>query len=401
MTSSSVGSPGDAGGGQSTDRPVPPPASGRVLWDHDAIACGVLVVDGDGVITEINDLMTDKIGAPAEVVIGRRIDESGDWLGAFFYEDGSPIPPEELPIMRAMRTGQPIRDLVIGVLVDPGAEPRWTLLSVTPLTGDDGVVTGAVATVTEITAQKRAEALLARTAAELHGVIHALPDLYFHLDEQGLVVDYHIGEGFDVHVEPEALVGRRPAEFLPLEMRGGARKAYAEARLSGSTVVFEAESEIDGGTAHHEFRFVALPGGEMVVIIRDVTDQRAAEKAVRRSEERYRMMFERSTFGLFLFDTDLVVTECNESFVRSTGAPREYFDGLDLLSLHDQRIIPALRASLAGEVGHYSGEYRPTGSGNGGSISLLSQPLFGAGGEVTGGIGILASMVVDDSIVSD
>ena len=394
MTSAGASPPDGARGGAQVDAPASRPAPGRIQWDHQAIACGILVVDADGVITDVNDVTTEKIGAPAEAVIGRRIDESGDWLGAFFYEDGSPIPPEELPIMRAMQTGQPIRDLVIGILFDKSGEPRWVLLSVTPLTAEDGVVTGAVATVTEITAQKRAEALLARTAAELHGVLHALPDLYFHLDGDGLVIDYHIGEGFDVHVEPEALVGRRPAEFLPLEMRGGARKAYAEARLSGSTVVFEAQSEIDGAIVHHEFRYVSLPGGEMVVIIRDITLQRRAENSLRASEERYRTMFERSVSGLFTFDTDLIVIECNDAFARQTGMPREFFDGLDLLSLHDQRILPALRRALSGETAKYVGEYSPTVGGNGGTITVYAQPRFDSGGRIVGGLAILAEMEI-------
>jgi PAS domain S-box-containing protein len=377
-----------------------PARSGRsVVWDHDAIHCGVLVVDADGVITQVNRPMAEMIGAPADAVLGLRIDESGDWMGRFFFEDGSPIAEEDLPIMRALRSGQPITDLVIGVLPEGSSEPRWVLLSVTPLHGDDATVVGLVATVTEITAQKRAETLLASTAAELHGVIHALPDLYFHLDAEGLVVDYHIGQGFDVHVGPEALIGRRPAEFLPPEIRGGARKAYAEARLSGNIVVFEAASEIDGEVVHHEFRFVALPGGEMVVIIRDITTQRRAEAALSASEERYRTMFERSKAGVFLYDTDLIVTECNEAFTRHTGMPREYFDDLDLLSLHDQRIVPALRRALDGEFGSYAGDYSPTVGGHGGSIVLSTQPLYGEHEEVTGGMAILVSMTGPDGAV--
>lgn len=363
----------------------------EVEWDHHSIACGVLVVDAGGIIAEVNQAMAAMMGTPIDVAVGLRVDESGDWIGRFFYEDGSPISADELPIMRTLQTGRAVDGLVIGVLPVGEDDPRWTLLSVTPLTGPDGTLRGAVATVTEITAQKRAEALLARTAAELHGVIHALPDLFFHLDAEGFVVDYHTGDGFDVQVEPEALVGRRPAEFLPSEVRGDARRAYAEARLSGQTVVFEAASEVEGETSHYEFRYVALPAGEMVVIVRDVTSQRRAEEALRASEERYRSMFQRSLAGALVFDTEFVVTEVNDAFVAQTGMPREYFEGLDLLSLQDQRLLPTLRKALAGESGVYRGEYSPTGDDRGGTVVVWAQPLVDAGGTVTGGLGILVS----------
>ena len=53
--------------------------------------------------------------APAEAILGRRFAETGemrlaDWAGMMplYQEDGMPIPPEDRPLVAAMREGRPV-----------------------------------------------------------------------------------------------------------------------------------------------------------------------------------------------------------------------------------------------------------------------------------------------------
>src|SRR3990170_415592 len=53
--------------------------------------------------------------APAEAILGRRFAETGemrlaDWAGMMplYQEDGTPIPPEDRPLVAAMREGRPV-----------------------------------------------------------------------------------------------------------------------------------------------------------------------------------------------------------------------------------------------------------------------------------------------------
>ena len=46
-------------------------------------------------------------------------------------------------------------------------------------------------------------------------------------------------------------------------------------------------------------------------------------EALARSEEKYRRIVEHSPMGIFLYDTDGVITECNDSLVKIMGASRQ------------------------------------------------------------------------------
>lgn len=56
-----------------------------------------------------------------------------------------------------------------------------------------------------------------------------------------------------------------------------------------------------------------------MVFLRDITEQRKAEEALRLSEEKYRMVFEHAPVGVIHFDHQGVVTACNDNFVNIDG----------------------------------------------------------------------------------
>lgn len=111
--------------------------------------------------------------------------------------------------------------------------------------------------------------------------------------------------------------------------------------------------------------------------------------ALRESEERYRTLFEQAPFGVFLYDRQLRITECNAAFVKVLGAPYERLIGLELRKLRDQRVVPAIERVLDGETSTYEGPYQAMISGWTISAQLRCSPLRDAEGDIVGGIGIV------------
>jgi PAS domain S-box-containing protein len=356
------------------------------------VGSAVMVIDAEGAILDANRAAAISIGVPADELRGLSLKDPVWWPGPCYLEDGRPMSRRDLPALIALGENRRVDDVVFGVDVGGAGRIVWLLCGAVPVPGPDGRPACVVVTMTDITRQKRAEDLLTRVADQLHGVVHALPDLYFHLDADGRVVDYHIGSGFDAQVVPEDFVGRKPESFLPRHVARSLRKARAKACLSGATETFAAAIEVSGERHHYEFRCVALADRETVVLVRDITEHRRQEDAVRRSASWYRTIFERASVGIFIYDDDLTIVECNPAFERLTGAPREYFIGLSIRDLDDQRLVPALETALTGESAVYEGPYMPTAVGNGGLIDLSAQPLFDDAGHLVGGMAILASI---------
>ena len=123
-------------------------------------------------------------------------------------------------------------------------------------------------------------------------------------------------------------------------------------------------------------------------IYRDITDKKSREAAVRASEARYRALFDQSPVGVFLCDRELRITQCNEQLSRIVSASYEQIVGADLLTLRSSRLLPGIRAALAGQPAFYEGPYRAL-TGRLIHVSVRYAPLRDDAGEVIGGIGVL------------
>jgi len=359
----------------------------------DRIASGVLVCDARGAIVDCNLTMTEITGLGRDEIVGRSVVDLA-WLPvAPFFEDGRSA-TGFTAALDALAAGRSVPAMVVGAPRDGQGDPIWLLVAARPLPRDEhGRPAGGVVTVTDITPQKGAETLYATVVDELHGVLHALPDLYFRLDADGLVIDYNVGSpGFDAIITSDDFLGRRPEEFLPPQVGGPLRAAVAAARLSRAVQTFEVDVDTAVGRSTFEGRHVALPDGGGVMIVRDVTDQRRAQEELAHSERLYRSFFERASVGIFLFDLDLRVVDCNEATLTMTGRSREAFLSSDL---RERPFTPALRAALEGRESSYQGPNGRPGA-EAAVINLHTQPVLDADGVVVGGIGVLARVVRGD-----
>ncbi len=129
---------------------------------------------------------------------------------------------------------------------------------------------------------------------------------------------------------------------------------------------------------------------EAIVAARDLSNRELAEKAhlLRSSEDRLRLLFQQTPAGIFLFNRDLQVTECNDQFLSLLKSGREAVVGRHLPILTKPEILPAIQAALAGRDGSYEGPCS-LGTGPGRSwVSLSAVPLWDEDRRIKGGIGL-------------
>ncbi len=130
------------------------------------LAVGVLIQDGAGRTRLANAAAYQLLGTSERELLER---SAADPTWNVLREDGTELPGDELPIPVALRTRQPVRNVVMGVFRPRTQDRIWLLVSAEPKLGDDGTVAEVVCTFHDITDRRALEAQL-RQAQRMEAV---------------------------------------------------------------------------------------------------------------------------------------------------------------------------------------------------------------------------------------
>ncbi|WP_374561922.1 PAS domain-containing protein [Ideonella sp.] len=142
----------------------------------------------------------------------------------------------------------------------------------------------------DITLQREATRLLAqqaqdleqqvsRRSAELNSIFQALPDLYFRMAADGTILDHRTSRPEDLAVPPEQLLRRRMPDLLPPEASALVDNALRQVASGAGMQSIEYALPFEGGERCFEARFLPTDDGEVVAVVRNISDRRALEQA--------------------------------------------------------------------------------------------------------------------------
>lgn len=129
-----------------------------------------------------------------------RLDDDADrFCGAHrvFRPDGGRVARHQTPMARALRTGEPVRD-VEAWIERPDGRRVYSLINIDPIRDPSGELIGAINCFQDITARKEAEDALRRSRAALHeqerhfrSILEALPLALYTTDAEGRITFYN------------------------------------------------------------------------------------------------------------------------------------------------------------------------------------------------------------------
>jgi diguanylate cyclase (GGDEF)-like protein/PAS domain S-box-containing protein len=116
----------------------------------------------------------------------------------------------------------------------------------------------------------------------LKAVFEATPDLFFLMEEDGTIIDYHAGSSNKLYVAPEEFIGKKMDGLLPEKVDQKFQAHISKVIDQGGVSSFEYELNMPTGVTYFEARISHLQSyRQVVVVVRDITEQHKSAEIIR------------------------------------------------------------------------------------------------------------------------
>jgi diguanylate cyclase (GGDEF)-like protein/PAS domain S-box-containing protein len=247
--------------------------------------------DAQGIITDISPSVR-QFGYTPEELIGREVLD--------IYEN----PEERSALLEALFERGVVVDYEVHLKTGDGPA-RSTSVSTHLLRGPDGAFAGVEGSLRDISERKRIEEALRESEARYRRVFDNVQDLFYRTDASGIITD--ISPSVERYgYTREQLIGTQVLDvYEDPEERAALLKALAEKGVA-------IDHEVHLRTADGQVRDASVsahlqrgPDGSPIGVegsLRDISERKRMEKALRESEERYRSVVEASPDAIMLTD---------------------------------------------------------------------------------------------------
>lgn len=214
----------------------------------------------------------------------------------------------------------------------------------------------------DITDRQKIEAALRESEQTNRALVQSIPDLLIRMNRDGRYLDIRLADGIKLFNPDKVEQGASVFDLLPLEI---AQQRFSQTQTTlatGEVQIQEYQLEIDGEIYYEEARIVPCGVDDVLIIVRDVTDRKRIEAALRESEERFRRAFDDAAIGMALVSLDGRFLQVNHALCEITGYSETELLGNFLPDITHSDDLDAdleyMRQVLAGKRRNYQIEKR-------------------------------------------
>lgn len=175
----------------------------------------------------------------------------------------------------------------------------------------------------------------------LDAVLQAIPEIIILLDERGNYLDILTSDSDDLVDKKEKLIGRNVRDFLPKQVADRFISCCRTSSNAETLQSFDYSLNIRGEKKYFEVYFSPLRsdnelGRLILASIRNITELKETEKALKEQQAYFEQLFNNSTEAIVLLDNNHHVIKVNQKFESLFGYGEEELLGSNI----DNFIIP-------------------------------------------------------------
>jgi two-component system cell cycle sensor histidine kinase/response regulator CckA len=162
---------------------------------------------------------------------------------------------------------------------------------------------------------------LLQANSEMRVIIQAFPDLFFWLTPDGAITGCRARDEADLMSDPASLIGRRIQDLPGVQARDVFQSALAQVATGASMVPVEYSLQLRESEQFYEARLMPLRPGQVLAIVRNITDRKRVELERTRSISVLQATFDSTADGILVIDLDGLVSSFNRRFVEMWSLP--------------------------------------------------------------------------------
>jgi diguanylate cyclase (GGDEF)-like protein/PAS domain S-box-containing protein len=288
----------------------------------DSLAEAIILSGKNGRIVACNPAAVELLGLSENVILGRT---TQDTRFDMIRRDGSVIAPEDRPATKTRETGEPCRDVLMGVR-RPDGECRWiSANSVVIDFGTDGRPELVAVSLSDITALVESTAEIEQNEQRFRTLIARSSDVITVVGAD-LRIAYVSGAVEEIlGYRDDELVGRNAAELIHPDDLEEALNAVTRAVTPDA-----AGDPLELRLLHARGHWVNLEAlgtnliddplvGGIAVNLRDISERRRIEATLRDAQVRFEEAFEHAPIGMAMVGQDQRFFRVNPAFCRMLG----------------------------------------------------------------------------------
>ncbi len=321
---------------------------------------GIILQERSGRILTWNKAAERVFGIKAEDVLGRD-SCSFDWKT--IHRDGSEFAWNDHPSIHTLMTGEPCRNVVMGVRNAVTQQLSWVSINTSPLLKEgEAIPDGVVISFSDMTDQKLAEDAEQESKSKLEAIIEFLPDATFVIDRDGKVIAWNRAMEEMTGVNKEDMIGQGDHAYA-IPFYGEKRRQLLDLLDGNDNVVASRYQYVTrkGNTLYSEIFAPALFGGRgahvwatgapifdakgkrlgAIESIRDITEIKRAKGELQKSKDYLEKIINSIGDPLFVKNRQHQFVLVNDAMCVLSGRSRE-----ELLGSLDYDFFPSEQVAV-------------------------------------------------------